>query len=96
MFDDYSVLDNCKNLESSFGEICVKCNKCGRFELAMGELKVQAIDIFKKYPGNINADLLRRYLKIGLIKANKLIESLENDGLISECNKSGKRKLLIR
>ncbi|AJD29300.1 hypothetical protein N496_19300 (plasmid) [Clostridium botulinum A2B3 87] len=32
MFDDYSVLDNCKNLESSFGEICVKCNKCGRFE----------------------------------------------------------------
>lgn len=22
---------NCKNTEESFGEICVKCNKCGRF-----------------------------------------------------------------
>ncbi|KIN81895.1 DNA translocase FtsK [Clostridium botulinum] len=66
------------------------------FELAMEELKVQAIDIFKKYPKNINADLLRRYLKIGLIKANKLIESLEKDGLISGHNKNGKRKLLIR
>ena len=27
----YSVLDNCRNLENSYGEICVKCNKCGRF-----------------------------------------------------------------
>ena len=62
----------------------------------MGELKNQAIDIFKKYPENINADLLRRYLKIGLIKANKLIESLEKDGFISEHNKNGKRKLLIK
>lgn len=31
MFVDYPVLDSCKNLENSYGEICVKCNKCGRF-----------------------------------------------------------------
>lgn len=27
-----SALDECKNLEQSFGEICVRCNKCGRFD----------------------------------------------------------------
>lgn len=26
-----AVMDGCKNLEESFGEICVRCNKCGRF-----------------------------------------------------------------
>jgi len=26
-----SVKDNCKNIEESYGEICVRCNKCGRF-----------------------------------------------------------------
>ena len=28
---DYSVSKNCKNLLESYGEICVKCNKCHRF-----------------------------------------------------------------
>jgi len=27
----YSALDNCENVEQSYGEICVRCNKCGRF-----------------------------------------------------------------
>ena len=27
---DYAVSDNCENLEQSYGEICVKCGKCGR------------------------------------------------------------------
>ena len=26
------VTDDCKNLEESYGEICVRCNKCGRFD----------------------------------------------------------------
>ncbi len=47
MFDDYSVLDNCKNLESSFGEICVKCNKCGRFE--NNKLVTNVVVNVKKY-----------------------------------------------
>lgn len=28
---DYQALPNCKNPEESYGEICVKCNQCGRF-----------------------------------------------------------------
>lgn len=31
---DYSVTDNCLNLSDSYGEICVKCNCCGRFDKA--------------------------------------------------------------
>lgn len=31
---DFGVTDNCKNLMESYGEICVKCNKCGRFDEA--------------------------------------------------------------
>lgn len=31
MFADYGVLDGCQNVESSYGEVCVQCNKCGRF-----------------------------------------------------------------
>lgn len=30
-FVDSAVSKNCKNLSESYGEICVKCNKCGRF-----------------------------------------------------------------
>lgn len=29
---DFAVVKDCKNLEDSYGEICVKCNKCGRFD----------------------------------------------------------------
>ena len=27
---DYRVASNCQNKEESYGEICVKCGKCGR------------------------------------------------------------------
>ena len=36
---DYSALDSCQNLEQSYGEICVKCNKCGRFNKKESEEK---------------------------------------------------------
>lgn len=29
---DMGAFQNCQNLEESYGEICVKCNKCGRFD----------------------------------------------------------------
>ncbi|HUW46157.1 MAG TPA: hypothetical protein VMW50_10240 [Dehalococcoidia bacterium] len=28
---DYAPMPNCKNLAETYGEICVKCNKCHRF-----------------------------------------------------------------
>lgn len=31
IFVDFAPLDGCQNVEESYGEICVKCNKCGRF-----------------------------------------------------------------
>lgn len=34
---DNAVSNNCKNLSESYGEICVKCNKCGRFDKAESE-----------------------------------------------------------
>lgn len=36
---DFSVTDNCINLEESYGEICVKCNACGRFNEDIKEEK---------------------------------------------------------
>lgn len=36
----YGVTDDCKNLEESYGEICVKCNKCGRFDKEEGKSEV--------------------------------------------------------
>ena len=44
---DIAVTDNCKNPDS-YGEICVKCNKCGRF----GEQEMtreEAIEIYKEW-----------------------------------------------
>jgi hypothetical protein len=35
--DDVAVSNNCKNLSESYGEICVRCNKCGRFDKAESE-----------------------------------------------------------
>lgn len=29
---DIACLDDCKNLAESYGEICIHCNKCGRFD----------------------------------------------------------------
>lgn len=29
---DIAALDGCENLMESYGEICVRCNKCGRFK----------------------------------------------------------------
>lgn len=31
------ITDDCKNLEESYGEICVRCNKCGRFDKEKAE-----------------------------------------------------------
>jgi len=31
IYIDLQVVDGCQNLMESYGMICVKCNKCGRF-----------------------------------------------------------------
>lgn len=32
IFVDYGVTEDCQNLEDSYGCVCVKCNRCGRFD----------------------------------------------------------------
>ena len=32
VFSDFHVFDGYQNIEQSYGEICVHCNKCGRFD----------------------------------------------------------------
>ena len=31
IFVDFPAVEGCKNIGESYGEICVHCNKCGRF-----------------------------------------------------------------
>lgn len=63
-------------------------------EVNMGELKLKAIDLFKNNPDKVEIQLLQRKLDIGVIKANKILYDLEDEGVISEY-KDGCRKLLI-
>ena len=28
---DYKQAENCKSKDKTYGEICIQCNKCGRF-----------------------------------------------------------------
>lgn len=43
---DFSVLDDCLNLYESYGEICVHCNCCGRFD---DKAKYQdRVDMYKR------------------------------------------------
>ncbi len=39
IYISYAVTDDCKNLEESYGEICVRCNKCGRFDKEEAEVR---------------------------------------------------------
>ena len=53
IFVDYSALDNCKNIEASYGEICVKCNRCGRFSQRQNDETTKKVDeIFKEVFGD--------------------------------------------
>jgi len=46
IFVDCGALDNCKNPMESFGEICVCCNQCGRFDKK--EIKIKSGEIQTK------------------------------------------------
>ena len=41
---DIVPIKGCKNLVESYGEICVKCNKCGRFDNYCCDCKKLSID----------------------------------------------------
>jgi len=37
-----AIIDDCQNLEESYGEICVYCDKCGRYSKQTDEEKATA------------------------------------------------------
>lgn len=53
----------------------------------------QSIELVKKYPEKIGVNLLKRYMIVGTITANRLLEELENRKIISKWNNG--RKLLV-
>ena len=53
----------------------------------------KALEIVKQHPDNISVSLLQRYLRVGVISANKILEALENAGII-DSPINGKRELL--
>lgn len=65
-----------------------------RAEEYIQEIKLKAIELFKKNPENIGVPILQRNLHIGVIKSNKILEALEEEGIVS-ISKEGKRKLLV-
>ena len=43
------VVDDCQNLTESYGELCVYCNKCGRFPTDPEEWKKQREEEANKF-----------------------------------------------
>lgn len=50
------------------------------------ELIAKAIEIAKENSGNFGMSLLQRRMKLGCIKCSKLLEELENRGIIGPYN----------
>ena len=57
------------------------------------ELYSKAVDIVIKQQ-KVSTSYIQRYLQIGYNRAARIIEKMEEDGIISEANNAGKRHVL--
>ena len=57
------------------------------------ELYNKAVDIIVKQQ-KVSTSYIQRYLQIGYNRAARIIEKMEEDGIISEANNAGKRHVL--
>ena len=57
------------------------------------ELYNKAVDIIIKQQ-KVSTSYVQRYLQIGYNRAARIIEKMEEDGIISEANNAGKRHVL--
>ena len=57
------------------------------------ELYTKAVDIVIKQQ-KVSTSYIQRYLQIGYNRAARIIEKMEEDGIISEANNAGKRHVL--
>lgn len=74
----YSVNKNCKNPDS-YGEICVRCNKCGRFDvfclickkLLKPKMKVYYVELHDKFTNTLcpkDFKLVKKYVEKGSLE----------------------------
>jgi len=62
----------------------VYCDKCGFDEdlYAKDEyIYVKALELFREYPNQISVNLLKKYLRVSTITANKIIEKYREEKL---------------
>ena len=57
------------------------------------DLYSKAVDIVIKQQ-KVSTSYIQRYLQIGYNRAARIVEKMEEDGIISEANNSGKRHVL--
>ena len=57
------------------------------------ELYNKAIEIVVKQQ-KVSTSFIQRYLQIGYNRAARIVEKMEDDGIISEANNAGKRHVL--
>ena len=71
---DFAPVKNCKSPELTYGEICVKCNKCGRLNqkcLVCGKvirpgyvvIEVELYDVFRAVVCPGHKELIKKYGK---------------------------------
>ena len=81
--NEISLSDN--NLSSSIKDDLISSNN--------DELYSKAVDIVIKQQ-KVSTSYIQRYLQIGYNRAARIIEKMEEDGIISEANNTGKRHVL--
>ena len=89
----YGVTDDCKNLEESYGEICVRCNKCGRFDEEKAEndkeeiktpkaaefYSKELLDLANEPPSAEELERLRKEIEEWESRTNKFYRSSEDE-----------------
>ena len=76
---------NEENIESNYDNDLISNNT--------DELYSKAVEIIVKQQ-KVSTSYIQRYLQIGLNRAARIIEKMEEDGIISEANNAGKRHVL--
>jgi hypothetical protein len=72
IYIDYTPILDCKSLEETYGEICIKCNKCGRFDIKCficGKIikpdeeviEVEFYDVFSCYCCLSHDDVIKKF-----------------------------------
>ena len=98
----YSTTEDCKNMGESYGEICVHCNKCGRWEEK--ETHIRGVEgeyeNTRRVAYNNGATFIPACIKCGrYVKADDTIRYSEGRGLANEpnatCSKCGRTNMLF-